>query len=715
VFNKDMKNKTTILFLFLLILTLFSSSVLAIGNSGVLHYYNTNTSSFTDSIGTKNGTITGATWSDANDDWYFDGTEGTKIQLGNLNTDTTKSISFWVYKYSGSVGYNGNTMIFCDIGTNLNANFFCIRLYDDRIVPFQDSQWTLGDITLGEDAYHHIVITCDGTTIKYWEDGVNKKNVTDAYCDLTAKDMYFEIAENDYDNVFSKIKIKKLGMFDYTLTSENVADLYNSGTGLLYPFYTAPVLVLPEIISLSDSAVNSTIATLNGEFDYNEYTNITAGFIVNGTTYCETDFVGTDGIEELECNLTGLYPLSYYEYEFCLDIGEPIPICSVTQNFTTTDLNSPFINVFNAFDINKFNATIGATLFYMDFNSTQLDFYINNNIFDTQNWSGSGSQYTTAYPTGLYPETTYNYSVCVSYVDIGFVLQTDCTTNKTFTTDAGTMPFISSIDAFDITQTKATLGTTFLYNDFSNVTLDFWFDGLSVYSHNFVQSGASEFVDFDLTGLSEHTQYEWKVCLDYGGDNISTSCSAYQYFNTTYYPIVTLLEENLITKDSANINFNIDFKDVTSLEYKIWDEDWEVANTTNSYLWENLTPSTTYAYFLEFRGVGTDDFNSTTGTFATYYENALDDVWNEALQGSSMGKMLLGFFVLLSTIFFAVNIFGRFNIQLSMVGILILAIIGSIIPYLMNLFPFYLFILIVGGSIILVFLKNMFGGENQNV
>ncbi len=483
-----------------------------------------------------------------------------------------------------------------------------------------------------------------------------------------------------------------------------------------------------------------------GEFDTTRFTTklgttfLFGNVIENVTTYWKLDDVKISASEQnwtyipptnsqyTYYNLTNLEPATFYEYTICLEYindSSTITQCEVNKNFTTNEI--PYVNIYNAFDTTQHNTSLGATWYYSDdfLNETITTYWVLDGLKITEselNWTSEDefdlSEYDVYFLEGLNPETTYDYYYCLEYYDDELeddVLQ--CEDEKSFTTLDGTPPVINIFGEFDMTQTKLTMGTTFLYEDYSEIELNYWVDDDLVYAHTYYQNLSDEFdkteyVTYNVTGLTENTEYVLWVDLIYGGDDLHW-VSDDKTITTKSFPIVTLLPETLIHKEDATINFNIDFNGIEYIEYKIWNNDWvEATNGSNSWLWEDLDAQTTYVYYVEFRGTDSDDFISETSTFTTYYENAFDDVWNTLLQGNTNGKYLIGFFVVLAIVFLAVGLFGHYGISLNMVGILILIIIGSIIAFLMKTFPLYLLLLIIGGSVVLMFLKNMFVGGN---
>lgn len=78
-------------------------------------------------------------------------------------------------------------------------------------------------------------------------------------------------------------KLDEIGVWNRTLTQEEITSLYNSGTGFAYPFYTAPTITNPTL-NASVAYTNDTLLCQNGSFSgSNPKTNDYYRWLKNGT------------------------------------------------------------------------------------------------------------------------------------------------------------------------------------------------------------------------------------------------------------------------------------------------------------------------------------------------------------------------------------------------------------------------------------------------
>lgn len=298
---------------------------------------------------------------------------------------------------------------------------------------------------------------------------------------------------------------------------------------------------------------------------------------------------------------------------------------------------------------------------------------------------------------------------------------TVCSGVKNFTTLDAYIPTISIFNAFNITGTSAILGGSFDYQDYNSTIPYFTLNGTDLYpKYNFTEGVSGNYQTYDLSGLFMNTSYDYNFCIGYGTGWALYVCDTEKSFTTGFQPIITLLQETNVKDTSASLKFNIDYNGATNVSYSMFgNSSYIIAiDGVNTYNWTGLLERTNYTYHInvEFDTLGNTLYiDSDNRTFITYYENAFDDVWDNMLQGSSIAKIILGFTILLGIIFFIIAAFGHYNLQVGMLGILIITIIAAVIVSLMKLFPLYILLLLIVGSVLLVILKNMFfgGGENR--
>lgn len=199
-----------------------------------------------DSEGSNDGTVNGATLTTGsggiiNEAYDFDGTND-YIEVtddASLNGLTDLSISLWL-KMPTASAYQ---CIFMKRGSGryaIEANGSGQLLFqisdDGSSFPFTGNN---ANTEIDDDSWHHIVCVRDaGSTLKIYIDGSEEDSDSD-----TSGGGAINPTENlgigkrlsgtayHYEGL-----IDEVALFDKALTSTEVSDLYNSGSGLAYPF-----------------------------------------------------------------------------------------------------------------------------------------------------------------------------------------------------------------------------------------------------------------------------------------------------------------------------------------------------------------------------------------------------------------------------------------------------------------------------------------------
>ena len=219
----------------------------------------------------------------------------------------------------------------------------------------------------------------------------------------------------------------------------------------------------------------------------------------------------------------------------------------------------------------------------------------------------------------------------------------------------------------------------------------------------------------DITIIVDGVWYHEYTGLLAGDDYNFTFCDINNCLTTDVSSLPQIISINATTgvhNVSMTANYTEGLYSSSALEtyFKISTEKM-CYNVTGCYV-EDLYLGTTYPYsFCVDYGPGTVCSQSTFTTLTN--ENELDDVWDSLLQGNGTAKTILGFVVLLGILFFGASAFGRFNISLGTYGFLVLAIIGSVIATLMNLFSIGLLLLIIIVGVIFIILKNSFFNQEE--
>lgn len=209
--------------------------------------FDTNNSTQTDATGTGNDlTVTGATFTSSgiiNGGYDYDGNDRMEKTNG-INPGTTISVSAWFKTNSAA----NKSIVAMDDRTSGNpkrtfqmqySNNFFIYFWDNSTGGFKGSTWVLTP----DNAWHHLVMTLNGTTTHVYFDGVeqsqNYGGGSFSGVDNWSADFLVGAAQSNpsgsYDRYFVGT-IDEVGIWSRELSSSEVTELYNSGAGLQYPF-----------------------------------------------------------------------------------------------------------------------------------------------------------------------------------------------------------------------------------------------------------------------------------------------------------------------------------------------------------------------------------------------------------------------------------------------------------------------------------------------
>ena len=227
--------KRLLLISFILLLFTFSFASASLTDD-IMAYYKFDTDA-DDSIGSYDGTVSGATLTTGdggiiNEAYDFDGNND-YITSSGMATDSTYTICSWVRVEADSQGeitagqggsparYGG--MISYNVATNNLA--FIAHNSDIGAVSGVDS------ITLNQ--WYFVCGIADDLTTRLYIDGVSISNSTSGNTKYFTSSRY--IGRRDTGFYFNG-KIDEFGIWNRTLTSNEIESLYNSGSGIQYPF-----------------------------------------------------------------------------------------------------------------------------------------------------------------------------------------------------------------------------------------------------------------------------------------------------------------------------------------------------------------------------------------------------------------------------------------------------------------------------------------------
>ena len=237
---------------------------------GLVSYWKLDESSgnASDSVGSKTLTNTSATYSSGviNKGAVFNGS----AYLTNTSTffaDASGSISIW---FKTSISGTPGTCIFSQSITTANTRFVIFPstasngdvYFDITVSGIQQLTFYTTGLSLADGNWHHLVITMDSGGNKIYKDGVQVVSGTTYQVGTSATQKWFsaftanhlDIGATNYNNAgyISKFNgsVDEVGVWNRSLTADEVSKLYSAGRGLTYPF-------LPTNISFRPGSLGS--------------------------------------------------------------------------------------------------------------------------------------------------------------------------------------------------------------------------------------------------------------------------------------------------------------------------------------------------------------------------------------------------------------------------------------------------------------------------
>ena len=215
--------------------------------SKIISYWNLDGNS-TDEVGANDGTDTNITYSTANGKINqgagFNGTSS-KINVGastSLKITGAFSISVWIKRSGSQTQYS--PIFYKPHDVSLNEAYWLgfwgssdskitLGFYDGSGYQFLTSDTEISDLT-----WTHIVGSYDGTYLRIYINGTEDKNSNIGSKTISYSGDYDAWIGQEKSTKFIKGAIDMLGIADEALTSDDVAQLYNSGAGMQWPFIT---------------------------------------------------------------------------------------------------------------------------------------------------------------------------------------------------------------------------------------------------------------------------------------------------------------------------------------------------------------------------------------------------------------------------------------------------------------------------------------------
>ena len=210
---------------------------------GLVSYYKFDGDA-TDSVGTNNGTVNGATQVSGkiNSAYSFNGSNN-YIRRATFTPVPTSTLTLGVWIKTNSTS-NQYIITQGRHPQTINGEYIFMMLSDGTLnfwdyngnYGFSESNTSIG--TINDGIWHYITFVKNGTSGEYYIDGVLDTTVS-AVADRTYIQDDFTIGV-DYrgsSEYFNGI-MDEIGVWDRALSSSEITELYNSGAGLSYPFTT---------------------------------------------------------------------------------------------------------------------------------------------------------------------------------------------------------------------------------------------------------------------------------------------------------------------------------------------------------------------------------------------------------------------------------------------------------------------------------------------
>ncbi len=467
-------NRLKFSLIFLLLTVFLSQTVLAITTDDVISYYK------------FDGAITD---SYASYDWTNDGTADTTngiINNGRTFDGSDDELSSTSYDWSGLTAWSINMWIDPDTLDANARNYFMyyidgnnyfqilnlnggIRLLAKRLGSLY-LNWYPDTGTFTTGSYQMLTVTWDGTNFKIYADGTYINGATTSYWleDLATGGTTFIGTPTDTASATSRYDgdIDELSMYDSALTTNNITDLYASGSGLQYPFSVAATFEITVSnqntfnVSLSSvcSGASSFYSTTTGTIDtgISEDCVYSASFTIRATNYFEKNYTDYNVSNDLTTTLNKYAKIqavnSYddtliknFSISFDGSTFEPLTHPTLEDGYLYTSKTGTFnFTIFHDEYITSkveksisYNQTINFSLHQAEANITVFEKVTNNQIYNFTVSDGVVSDSTTngtAYLNLNGGNITFTFSNNISYYNISYKHFINNGSNQAFNT-----------------------------------------------------------------------------------------------------------------------------------------------------------------------------------------------------------------------------------------------------------------------------------------
>lgn len=418
-----------------------------------------------DSVGSNDGTVTGATQGVTgilNNAYSFDGASDTVIANSAIIGDTTATVMGW-FKTSVSVGQQKlvllNTDTTADEGWGAGINNNGLNIIIPGVI------FTTTGPASSDGDWHSYMLTKNGNVYNLYKDGDSSVIVTHTTASGTFSDK-FKLGGNSFGTAWFNGDLDETVIFDEVKTTSDFSEFHNSGNGIAYPFGVSPAIVLESPLNDTTFADIGTNFTVSGNVTDFNTTNVTyyvwnsTGEIHNKTTillspsqtFNETLFIDEFVIADYIWNAQVCYENSTFSNCIFAD-----------NNFTFS------VNIFNQVDI-LYNAEITEGASNLINSSIIL---LPGNVLTNALLEYNGTNYTTSllFSGGVYTilsstiapivDTDTNFTFKFYYLINGVYSPSEDTNQTVLNTLFGICGGVSNDPLFNL----------FLVDEFSGITI----------------------------------------------------------------------------------------------------------------------------------------------------------------------------------------------------------------------------------------------------
>jgi len=445
-----MNKKLLFGFLFLILLVpAFASATTLTNNLFSYWKFDENTgTNIVDELNLNNGTLNGVSWNAGKINYgaSFDGTNDyISLSATSSKYDYTTALSFggWVNLMNDSTTTKYRPIFSKRTGANIDFQLTYVLVSSET--DYKKLRLNYGgtsikkasgttDLTIYNDTWVYINVVVTGTRVLFYINGDLKDNISQETA-ITNTNLDTYIGRESTSYFYGKID--EVGLWNRALTSAEISKLYNSGTGLSYPFITNFTIT---------TNLNNFNVSINGTLNYTSNTKtLTTGFELTDTK-----------LYNITISANTYDTITYTNYNI-----------SLNGSITTTLVPTTKV-YFNAFDvynneINDFNIIYKGTKYTSnDTIAISEGAGYHNFTFSKTNWYNYTQQFY------LNTTTQERNFTNVYQTKINITLK-DILTNATLT-GAGVFNYKLNSNTYSATLTNGNAVFNSIYGSYSSIT-----------------------------------------------------------------------------------------------------------------------------------------------------------------------------------------------------------------------------------------------------